>query len=118
MQKQSCEGNISELEIKDAIKHMKNDKSPGTDGFPIEFYRFFWKDLGHFVVRSIQDSFISGELSINQRRGIITCLPKGDKPREFLKNWRTISLLNSDYKIITSVLANRMKQISDDTLEN
>ena len=42
---------------------------------------------------------------------MITCIPKEDKPREFLKNWRPISLLNADYKIITSVLAKRLKTV-------
>ena len=110
-QKQSCEGNITLDEIKIAIKEMKHDKSPGIDGFPVEFYKVFWKDLGQFLVRSIQSSFVTGELSITQKRGIITCIPKGDKPREFLKNWRPISLLTTDYKIITSVLANRMRTV-------
>jgi hypothetical protein len=90
---------------------MKSDKTPGIDGIPIEFYQVFWNDIGHFLVRSIQSAYRSGELSITQKRGIITCIPKGDKPREFLKNWRPTSLLTTDYKIITSVLAKRMKTV-------
>lgn len=108
-QKATCEGNITTDEILAVMRDMKRDKTPGIDGIPIEFYSIFWEDLGHFMVRSIKAAFISGELSITQKRGIITCLPKGDKPREFLKNWRPISLLTSDYKVITSVLAKRMK---------
>ncbi len=79
---------------------MKSNKTPGIDGIPSEFYKYFWVDMGHFLVRSIKASFTSGELSISQKRGIITCLPKGNKPREYLKNWRPISLLTIDYKII------------------
>ncbi len=110
-QKQECEGNITEDEIKLALKTMKSDKTPGIDGIPSEFYKMFWVDLGHFLVRSIRASFQIGELSITQKRGIITCLPKGDKPREYLKNWRPISLLTTDYKITTTVMANRMKKV-------
>ena len=77
---------------------MKNDKSPGTDGFTCEFFKLFWKDIGHFLLRSINNSFEKGELSVTQKQGIIiTILPKGNKPREFLKNWRPISLLNVPY---------------------
>ena len=46
-----------------------------------------------------------------QKEGIIICIPKGDKPREYLKNWRPISLLNVVYKIATSCLAERMKKV-------
>ena len=82
-QKQKCEGNISACEIMCAIKQMKHDKTPGIDGIPVEFYQFFWKDLGHFLIRAIRAAFTNGELSISQKRGIITCIPKGEKPREY-----------------------------------
>ena len=110
-QKQSCELTVNNQEIKDAMKHMKNDKTPGIDGIPIDFYKCFWVDLGHFLIRSIQGAFEVGELSITQKRGIITCIPKGDKPREYLKNWRPITLLTADYKLLTTVMANRMKKV-------
>jgi len=64
-QKQECEGNISIEEIKCAIKHMKHDKTPGIDGLPVEFYNFFWKEIGHFLVRSIRGAYLSGVLSIS-----------------------------------------------------
>ena len=54
-----------------------------------------------------------GELSVTQKVGIITCIPKDNKPRHFLKNWRPISLLNTVYKIGSGVIANRFKKILD-----
>ena len=86
------------------------------DGIPVEFYKQNWSDIGYLLIRSIRAAFITGELSITQKRGVITCIPKGDKPREFLKNWRPISLLTTDYKIITSVMANRMKTVLDEII--
>jgi len=64
---------------------MKNDKSPGSDGFTVEYFKFFWRELGDFIVRAINYGYFSVELSESQRLGIITCIPKGDKPRQFLK---------------------------------
>ena len=110
-QKILCEGNITLVELKEVLKNMKHDKSPGIDGIPVEFYKVFWNDLGHFLFRSLKSSFYTNELSITQKRGIITCIPKGNKPREFLKNWRPISLLTTDYKILTSIMAKRMRGI-------
>ena len=96
------EGLITRAEALEALKKMKNDKSPGTDGITVNFVKFFWNDIGEFVVRSLNDGFLKGEMSITQREGIITCLPKEDKPREYLHNWRPISLLNVSYKIGSS----------------
>lgn len=58
----------------------------------------------------MREGLDKGELSISQKMGIISILPKGDKPRDYLKNWRPISLLNISYKIISHCLASRIKQ--------
>ena len=50
--------------------------------------------------------FIKGELSVTQKL-VLTCLSKGDKPREFMKNLCPITLLNVDYKILSGILAMR-----------
>ena len=50
---------------------MKNNKSPGTSGFSADFFKVFWKDLGHFVVRAINYGYRQEELSITQKQGLI-----------------------------------------------
>ena len=50
-------------------------------------------------------------LSISQRLGIISLIPKKDKNLEYLKNWRPVSLLNNDYKIATKAIALRMEKV-------
>jgi hypothetical protein len=92
---------------------MKNNKSPGSDGFTVEFLKFFWRDLKNYIVLAVNYIFEKRELPISQRLGIITCLPKGDKPRQFLKNWRPITLLNVLYKIISGCLSHRIKYTLD-----
>ena len=71
----------------------------------------FWIDLSDFLIRSINYSYETGNLSITQKQGIITCIPKKDKPRQYIKNWRPITLLNSVYKLLSSVLADRFKKV-------
>ena len=115
-QKASCEGLITETEAIAAIKAMPNNKSPGSDGFPVELYKIFWKELGHYFLRSINLAFELGSLSITQKQGVITCLPKGNKPRQYLKNWRPITLLNVDYKILSACLARRMKTVLNEII--
>ena len=106
-----CEQEISIEEIGKALKELKNGKSPGTDGFTPDFYKFFWSDIKYHVFNSILYATQNNMLSIEQRRGIINLIPKKNKDIRFLKNWRPISLLNTDYKIITKLLATRIKSV-------
>ena len=106
-----CEGKITELECIQAIKDMKNNKSPGSDGIPVEFYKIFWKIIGKYLIDSLNYSFEVNNLTVLQKQGVITLLPKKDKDTAKLANWRPISLLNVDYKIATKVIANRMKKV-------
>ena len=61
---------------------MKHDKSPGISGFTTEFFKVFWKQLGYFVLRSANEGFENGELSVTQRLGLTTCISKENKPRQ------------------------------------
>lgn len=90
---------------------MKNNKSPGSDGFSAEFFKFFYSDIKSFIKRAINEGYREGKLSVTQRQGLITCLPKGDKPKQFLKNWRPITLLNVIYKIASGCIAERIKSV-------
>ena len=82
----------SEIQIQklgSAIRNFKNDKSPGPDGFTSEFYKFFWPDLNYFLYRSFLTGTERGELSTSQKMGVISILPKEDKPRQFIKKMAT-----------------------------
>ena len=109
----SLEGEITLEEASKTLYKMKSNKSPGSDGFSAEFFKMFWKYIGVFVVRSINYGYRNGILSVTQRHGVITLLPKGDKPRQYLKNWRPITLLNTVYKIASGSIASRIKQYLD-----
>ena len=107
----AIEGEISLKEALESLKKMENNKSPGSDGYTAEFYKFFWNDIGVFLVRSINEGFLNGQMSVTQRRGIITCIPKEGKEKQFLKNWRPITLLNTAYKIASACIAQRLKSV-------
>ena len=70
-----------------------------------------------FIVYSLNYEYDIGELSVIQKLGIITCLPKGNKPCHLFKNWRPISLLNTVYKIASGVIANRFKTVLDKLID-
>ena len=110
-EKKSCEGLINEEECINALKDFDNNKTPGTDGLPAEFYRFFWPDICHDLLASYNFAFQHGTLSISQRRGIISLIPKKSKDKTLLENLRPISLLNVDYKILTKVITKRIEKV-------
>ena len=80
-ERDKCEEVLNEKELLKAIKDMKNGKSPGTDGLTSEFYKFFWRDIKDVLLISINYALGKGDLSIEQKRGIITLIPKKDKIR-------------------------------------
>ena len=81
---------------------MKNNKTPGPDGYTAEFFKLFWDALGDLE---------EGQLADSQTRGIITCLPKQGKVKNQLQNWRPISLLNTMYKLLSLTITNRIKTV-------
>ena len=77
--KSSCEGELTQEECCLAIKKFNNNKSPGTDGLPIEFYKIFWQDLKEIILKAFNFTFTSQEMSTSQKQGIITLIPKKKK---------------------------------------
>ena len=107
--KEICDADITLQEIEDAVKGLANNKAPGPDGLPGEFYQMFWNDISKLVTKTFQDAFKKGQLCQSQRRGVICLIPKQGKDLTKLQSWRPLSILNTDYKIIAKVLAKRLK---------
>ena len=112
-QKLQAEGILTKGECLIALKNMKNGKSPGLDGYTVEFYKFFWNEISKFLLKSYNYSLEIGAFSTSQKQGVITCIPKEGKSKLYLKNWRPITLLNVDFKIASAALANRIKPFLD-----
>ena len=112
------EGPISMTELSNVLKKTKHNKTPGMDGITSEFLKVFWLKLKYFITRAINVCFNKGKLSTTLRQGIITCIPKGNKERHLMKNWRPISLLCVTYKLASGVIANRIKIVLDKIISN
>ena len=113
-----CEGLITEKECIEAIKSMKNGKSPGSDGINAEFYKIFWNEIKNDLINSLNYSFQHDSLSQLQSQSLITLIPKPNKDLSLLSNWRPISLLNVDYKILSKIIANRIKLVLNSLIDN
>jgi len=104
----SCEGLLTSDEVMKAITDLKSNKTPGNDGLTGEFYKHFCGVLVHPLQDALNAGYINGKLSTSQRQAVISLLDKG-KDRTLLKNWRPLSMLNTDYKIATKAIAERIK---------
>ena len=104
-QADSCDGLLTKEQCYVSLK------SPGTDGFTAEFYLSFWELLRQKLVDIFNYAFEKVEITISQKRDFITLIPKKDKNRTLLDNWRPISLLNTDYKVATKSIATRIAKV-------
>ena len=104
-----CEGQLTTDECLVALKSMSHNKTPGSDGLPVEFYSKLWPDVKDYLVEALNEAYSQGELSNSQKQGVISIIPKKDKNTRLLKNWRPISLLQVDLKIATKSIATRIK---------
>ena len=119
-QRNQLEGEITLAECKVVLRTFSNGKSPGEDGFTWEFHNCFFDLLGQDLVNCFIEAYVKGEMSILQRRGVISLLPKEDANLLKLANWPPITLLNVDYKIASkgiTVFQKELKlsQFADDT---
>ena len=113
---ESCEGEITLKECETILTSFKTGKTPGNDGIPVEFYRVFWPLLGKFMVDSFNEAYNKKEMSHSQKQAVITLIEKKGKDRNYLENWRPISLINVDAKIASKVIATRVIKVLPDII--
>ena len=101
---------LDESNLFKSLKNMKRDKSPGISGLTMEWYFHFWSHIKEDYINCVKEIEIKKELAEMQKRGAIKIsYKKGD--RKMIKNYRPITLLDIDLKIITKTLADRMVSI-------
>ena len=110
-----CESNITLGELFKTLKSFSKNKSPGIDGLTVDFYVTFWEQLKHMLLLVYEKSFSAGILPECLRTGVITLIEKKGKDRLDIANWRPITLLNADYKLLTKTLGQRLKKVLPDS---
>lgn len=99
---------ITTAEVKAAIKKLANGRAPGRDGVAAEFYKVYADELAPFLARLYREQVAAESLTENQRTATVKMLyKKGDA--ELLSNYRPISLLTADYKVLALLVVQRLK---------
>ena len=109
----ALEGSITVSEARKAIRSMAKGKAPGPDGLHAEFYKIHEHLLITRLTQAYNEMHQEGTLTPSMREGNIILLYKKKDPYD-IRNYRPITLLNTDYKILAKILVARMKQVMDE----
>ncbi|XP_019090146.1 PREDICTED: uncharacterized protein LOC109128388 [Camelina sativa] len=101
---------VSADEIRDVVFKMPNNKAPGPDGFSAEFFKQTWPITGKDFTMAVQSFFLKGFLPKGVNTTILALIPKKTDSL-VMKDYRPISCCNVMYKVISKLLANRLKRI-------
>ena len=96
-------------EIRLSIKTLNKRSAPGHDGLTTSFYNSF-SILTTTLLQTFNNSFIRSELTPSQRLALIKLIPKTTNPKS-VNQWCPISLLNTEYKILSSIITDRLKPL-------
>jgi hypothetical protein len=97
-------------EILEVLKGFTKDKSPGTDGWTVEFFLHFFELVGHYFLNVVEETRLRGEVIRPINSNFLALIPKVNSPNTF-SNYRPIALCNLCYKIIAKVIAKRIRPI-------
>jgi hypothetical protein len=98
------------VEIWEVLKSFAKDKSPGPDGWMIEFLIHYFDIIGVDLLELVEDSRIRGFVNKSLNTTFLTLIPKVNNPSSF-GDFRPIALCNICYKMISKVIANRLKLV-------
>ena len=107
-EKKESEDQILNDEVDKSLKKLKSNKAPGPDGLTNEFYIHFQKELSPILTKIYNQFINSDESAPFFNYGFIKCIPKKVPAITHFNHIRPISLLNTDYKILSSIFADRV----------
>jgi len=106
----SLSGVIFEEEVRSEIWHLEPEKALGLDGFSISFYNLFWNVIKKDLIKMLNYTRVNKKLGGCTNSSFLALIPKESNPISFSR-FHPILLCNSSYKILTKIIANRIKPL-------
>ena len=110
LEAENLELQFTEAEVFKALNDLNGDKAPGPDGYTVAFWQSNWGTVKKDVLKMFMDFFEMGKFVRSLNTTFIVLVPKKCEAED-LKDFRPVSLVNSLYKLISKVLANRLKKV-------
>ena len=114
-QKESCEGEITIEELRETKKSMAKGKTGGVDGIPAEFWLMF--DMDEWLVKVFNETIRRKRMSDTMRIAVVKLISKKGSKKK-MSNYRPISLLCTDYKLMANIVTARMKPVLNSMIKN
>lgn len=109
---------ITEKELKIVISKLKLNKSPGADGYTAEWYKEMKEELIPVMLPTLNWALKKAQTPPSWREAIISAIPKENKDKVECGSYRPISVLNTDYRLFTSIIARRLERFLPDLIRN
>src|SRR5215510_10123054 len=106
---------ITAEELKTAVFAGKRAKAPGIDGISHDFYCLAWTIIKEDLLEVMNEMYIEGAMLPSQTKGVVVYVPKTSDP-ETVTDYRALTLLNADAKLMARIIASRMKPLLKDVL--
>jgi len=104
-------------DVKKALFHIGDLKAPGPDGMHAKFYKRFWGLLGDDLIKEVLEAVNLAQIPEGWNETTIVLIPKVTNPT-LVSQFRPISLCNVVYKVISKMLANRLRSILPEVISD
>ncbi|GJV18645.1 hypothetical protein Tco_1367665 [Tanacetum coccineum] len=99
---------LSDMEIKEALFDICDNKAPGLDGYSAKFFKCAWSVIKNEVCDAVKEFFRTGKILGEINATLITLVPKSKTPKK-VSDYRPIACCNTVYKVISKILTNWIK---------
>ena len=113
--KNRLERRFDKEEVVQVLKDLEGDKAPGPDGFTIAFFQHCWQVIQDDIMGFFEEVYEQGQFESSLNATFLALIPKKNDARN-IRDYRPIALIGSVYKLLSKVLANRLKEVLDDLI--